>query len=69
MASRFELEKEVAIAAARFALGAVPRPPHWSGWRVVPDQIEFWQQRAFRHHDRQRFTREGAAWRDEWLFP
>ena len=69
MAGRFDLEKEVAIAGVRFALGAVPRPPHWSGWRVVPVQMEFWQQRAFRHHDRQRFTREGASWRDEWLFP
>lgn len=69
MGGRFELESAVARAAARFALGPVPRPPHWSGWRVVPEQIEFWQQRAFRHHDRQRFTRAGAGWRDEWLFP
>lgn len=69
MAGRFELEREVALAAARFAISAVPRPPHWSGWRVVPDQIEFWHQRAFRHHDRQRYTREGASWREEWLFP
>jgi pyridoxamine 5'-phosphate oxidase len=69
MAGRFELEKAVAIAAARFALGTVPRPPHWSGWRVAPARIEFWQAKAFRHHDRQRFTREGTVWRDEWLFP
>jgi pyridoxamine 5'-phosphate oxidase len=69
MAGRFELEREVALTAARFAIGAVPRPPHWSGWRVVPEQIEFWQQRAFRHHDRQRFSRDGESWRDEWLFP
>jgi len=69
MAGRFELERAVALAAARFPIGAVPRPPHWSGWRVVPRQIEFWQQRAFRHHDRQRFTRDGDVWRDQWLFP
>lgn len=69
MAGRFELEKAVAVAAARFGVSPVPRPPHWSGWRVVPRSIEFWQQRAFRHHDRQRFTREGEAWRGEWLFP
>ena len=69
MATRFELEKAVAVAAARFGVGAVPRPPHWSGWRVVPQRIEFWQQRAFRHHDRQRFSREDDAWRAEWLFP
>jgi pyridoxamine 5'-phosphate oxidase len=69
MAGRFELEKAVAVVAARFALETVPRPPHWSGWRVAPEQFEFWQQRAFRHHDRQRFIRDGAAWRGEWLFP
>ena len=68
MATRFELEKAVAVAAARFGVGAVPRPPHWSGWRIMPQRIEFWQQRAFRHHDRQRFSREGDAWRAEWLF-
>jgi pyridoxamine 5'-phosphate oxidase len=69
MAGRFELEREVALTAARFAVGEVPRPSHWSGWRIVPDQIEFWQQRAFRHHDRRRFVREGESWRDDWLFP
>ena len=69
MAGRFELEQAVATAGLRYALGAVPRPPHWSGWRIVPEWIEFWQQRAFRHHDRQRFTRDGATWRGEWLFP
>ncbi|MBI5766698.1 MAG: pyridoxamine 5'-phosphate oxidase [Verrucomicrobia bacterium] len=69
IAGRFVLEQAVAAAALRFPLGAVPRPPHWSGWRVVPDVIEFWQQRAFRHHDRQRFTRDGEGWRAEWLFP
>ena len=69
MAGRFELEREVALAGTRFALGAIPRPAHWSGWRVVPEQIEFWRQRAFRHHDRQRFSRAGEAWRCEWLYP
>lgn len=69
MAGRFELEQAVAAAGLRYALGAVPRPPHWSGWRIVPERIEFWQERAFRHHDRQRYTREGATWRVEWLFP
>ena len=69
MAGRFELEQAVAAAGLRYAFGAVPRPSHWSGWRIVPERIEFWQQRAFRHHDRQRFTRNGAIWRAEWLFP
>ncbi len=69
MAGRFELEQAVAAAALRFPIGSVPRPPFWSGWRVMPESIEFWQQRAFRHHDRQRFRREGGTWKAEWLFP
>lgn len=69
MTGRFELEQAVAGAAARFGLGAVPRPPHWSGFRVRPDVFEFWVQRPFRHHDRQRFTRQGDDWQQQWLFP
>jgi pyridoxamine 5'-phosphate oxidase len=69
MAGRFVLEQAVAATALKFPVGAVLRPPNWSGWRIVPERIEFWQQRAFRHHDRQRFTREGDGWRSEWLFP
>jgi len=69
IAGRFVLEQAVAAAVLRFPLGAVPRPPYWSGYRVTPEVIEFWHQRPFRHHDRQRFTREGEAWRHEWLFP
>jgi pyridoxamine 5'-phosphate oxidase len=69
IAGRFVLEQAVAAVALRFPLGAVPRPPYWSGYRVTPEVIEFWHQRPFRHHDRQRFTREGAGWRHEWLFP
>jgi pyridoxamine 5'-phosphate oxidase len=69
IAGRFVLEQAVAAVALRFPLGTVPRPPYWSGYRVTPDVIEFWHQRPFRHHDRQRFTREGEGWRHEWLFP
>jgi pyridoxamine 5'-phosphate oxidase len=69
IAGRFVLEQAVATVALRFPLGAVPRPPYWSGFRVTPEVIEFWHQRPFRHHDRQRFTREGEGWRHEWLFP
>jgi pyridoxamine 5'-phosphate oxidase len=69
IAGRFVLEQAVAAVALRFPLGTVPRPPYWSGYRVMPDVIEFWHQRPFRHHDRQRFTREGEGWRHEWLFP
>jgi pyridoxamine 5'-phosphate oxidase len=69
IAGRFMLEQAVAAAGLRFPIGAVPRPSYWSGWRVVPQTIEFWQQRAFRHHDRQVFTRENDLWRQQWLFP
>ncbi len=69
MNGRYELEQAVAAAALRFGTSPVPRPLFWSGFRVVPQQIEFWHQRPFRHHDRQRFTRIGQVWHHEWLFP
>ena len=69
--SRFALEKQVALFAAKFGLGKVPRPPHWSGFRIVPVRIEFWRDRPFRLHDRLVFERESAKapWRTERLFP
>lgn len=66
---RFELEKRVAKFAAKYGLGKVPRPPHWSGFRVVPRLIEFWQDGAFRLHDRLVYTRAGEDWTTERLFP
>ncbi len=67
--SRFALEKRVALYAAKHALGKVPRPPYWSGFRVRPRLIEFWQDGAFRLHDRVVYQRQGAAWQTQRLFP
>ncbi len=67
--SRFALETRVAKFAAKHSLGKVPRPPHWSGFRVQPALIEFWQDGAFRLHDRLVYHREGTGWRTERLYP
>lgn len=68
--SRFALEKAVAKETARFALGEVPRPPHWSGFRLVPREMEFWRDGAFRLHHRDRFTRAASGhWMSTALFP
>jgi pyridoxamine 5'-phosphate oxidase len=69
--SRFVFEKAIARYAAKYALGDVPRPPHWSGYRIVPLSIEFWQERRFRLHDRIEFTRSqpSDAWRKTRLYP
>jgi pyridoxamine 5'-phosphate oxidase len=69
MEGRFALEKEVAREAARFGLGAVSRPSHWSGFRLSPVEIEFWVNRPFRLHDRLQFSRSGEGWRTLKLYP
>ncbi|MBN8242094.1 pyridoxamine 5'-phosphate oxidase [Nitratireductor aquimarinus] len=68
--SRFALEKAVAEYTAKYAVGAIPRPAHWSGFRIVPSQIEFWHDRPFRLHDRVVFTRDDqGAWQTKRLYP
>jgi pyridoxamine 5'-phosphate oxidase len=69
--SRLAFEKAIAIYAAKYAIGTVPRPPYWIGYRIVPLVIEFWQDRPFRLHDRVEFRRDApsAAWRKTRLYP
>jgi pyridoxamine 5'-phosphate oxidase len=69
--SRFALEKAAAKYAAKFALGHVPRPPYWVGYRILPLYIEFWAEGAFRLHDRIVFRRQTEldAWQKERLYP
>ena len=69
--SRAALEKAVAKFTAKYPLSDVPRPPYWSGFRVLPLHMEFWHDRPFRLHDRIVFRRAalGEAWRKERLFP
>jgi pyridoxamine 5'-phosphate oxidase len=68
---RFALEKAVAFYAAKFALGEVPRPPYWVGFRLRPLHIEFWQDKPFRLHERVVFHRIqlDGAWEKERLYP
>ena len=69
--NRMELAKAVTGYAARYAVGAIPRPPHWSGFRITPVEIEFWQSRVFRLHERMVFRRQDAEapWAKTRLFP
>ncbi|WP_067223181.1 pyridoxamine 5'-phosphate oxidase [Stappia indica] len=69
--SRFALEKAVAKQAARFAIGEVPRPDYWTGFRIRPVYIEFWMDRPFRLHDRHVFRRERpeGSWATQRLYP
>ena len=68
--SRFHLEKRIAEFTAKFGVGKVPRPEHWSGFRIVPSKVEFWSDKPFRLHERIVYTRAtDGAWQTVVLFP
>ncbi len=69
--SRYALEKAVAAYTTKYAVGSIPRPPHWSGFRLVPLEMEFWRDRPFRLHERIQFRRPEAdrPWTKALLFP
>lgn len=69
LADRAAFEARLAEAGARFPGEGVPRPPFWSGLRVAPERFEYWEERAFRQHERWSYARHGDGWRGGWLYP
>ena len=69
MASRIEFEERFATITQKFEGKSVPRPDGWSGWRILPERVEFWVERPFRLHDRWVYTRKGATWGHQLLYP
>ncbi len=69
LADRETFEARFAEMTSRFEGQDVPRPPHWSGYRVVPERIEFWQDREHRLHERRLFERNGDEWDEGMLYP
>jgi pyridoxamine 5'-phosphate oxidase len=69
MEGRFEFEGRIAKYTAKFGVGEVPRPDFWSGFRLIPNRVEFWHEHAFRLHDRNVYVVEGNEWQLEKLYP
>ncbi|MBO6503356.1 MAG: pyridoxamine 5'-phosphate oxidase [Kordiimonadaceae bacterium] len=71
MAGRFEFEAEIAKYTAKFGVSDVPRPPHWSGFRLKPNYFEFWRDRKFRLHERKTYqlSDNGAGWHTQEIYP
>lgn len=69
MVDRFEFEKRIAKYTAKFNVGDIPRPNFWSGYRLEPNRIEFWQEQKFRLHDRAVYLLDDNRWRVEKLYP
>ena len=69
LSSRGELVKQVAKVTARYPIGEIPRPSHWSGFRLLPRRIEFWRNRQFRLHDRLVYFAVDSRWASERLYP
>lgn len=69
LGSRGEFLARIAKVTAKHLVGAIPRPPHWTGFRLVPHAFEFWLDRPFRLHERRRFTLEGGGWTSTLLYP
>lgn len=67
--SKFALEKQVAAKTAKFGLGDIPRPDHWSGYRLLPRFVEFWVNRPFRLHERLSYERKEGGWTKQRLYP
>jgi pyridoxamine 5'-phosphate oxidase len=69
LSTRAELEARLEEVTKKYEGGEVPRPPHWSGYRVLPERIEFWKAQEHRLHWREEYVKAGAAWEHHWLNP
>ena len=69
MEGRFSLEAAVAKYATKYAVGKIPRPPHWSGFRIKPTCMEFWQDKPFRLHERRKYQHTEDGWNKSILYP